>query len=156
MKSACKVPTVSEQNVHLYAIFTFWGVWQSKIRAEWVRSVSDWGHLISEWIADLVQKFQRAAVPRSWRRNWTHFLKTWILHCLFNSLHVREEKWIEKFGGSREEWNFRWFRVLKMHLFARNAHTRSKFDETNMGSTQIDPRGHDGTRISGICSYYAG
>ena len=43
-----------------------------------------------------------------------------------------------------------------MHLFARNRRKRSKRRVLNTGPTQIDPRGHDATRNSDICSYCVG
>ena len=43
-----------------------------------------------------------------------------------------------------------------MHIFARNRRNRSKVSERRPGPTQIDPRGHDATRNSDICSYCAG
>ena len=48
------------------------------------------------------------------------------------------------------------FRVVKMRFFARNRRNRSKLIELTPGPTQIDPRGHDATRNSDICSYSAG
>ena len=51
---------------------------------------------------------------------------------------------------------FQLFRGVEMHFFARNRRNRSKLIELTPGPTQIDPRGHDATRNSDICSYCAG
>ena len=51
------------------------------------------------------------------------------------------------FGGSG------WWKCI---VFARNRRNGSKLIELTPGPTQIDPRGHDATRNSDICSYSAG
>ena len=38
------------------------------------------------------------------------------------------------------------FRILEMHVFARNDQNRSKFDKVKAGHAQIDPRGSGGAR----------
>ena len=56
-----------------------------------------------------------------------------ILHVFDSSVEHQEEAWREKFENVLKNLILLWFRVLKMHISARNGQTRSKIDEVKAG-----------------------
>ena len=105
-------------------------------------------------IADI---FVQASEPRSWINDRADFFQ----RCDMTSrgqfcTGAREVPCGARVSKTIEKCDFWKFGVVEMHFFARNRRNRSKLIELTPEPTQIDPRGHDATRNSDICSYSAG